>query len=65
MEHVLLCCPDFNDLREEMWEGKRETNLTRLLGDPAMAKRTANFLLATGELYQFKHANERSSEDET
>lgn len=65
VEHVLLCCPEFNDLRGEMWEGKRETNLTRLLGDPAIAKRAANFLLATGKLYQFKHAKEPSSKDET
>lgn len=35
--YVPLCCPESNGLREIMWEGKRETNLTRLLGDLEMA----------------------------
>ena len=32
-------CPEFNELREEMWAnaGKRETDLTRLLDTPALA----------------------------
>lgn len=47
-----------------MWEGQRVTDLTRLLGDPGiMARRAANFLLATGVLSQFNHANEPSIED--
>lgn len=64
VEHVLLCCPEFKDLREEMWNGKRVTNLTRLLGDPDTAKRAANLLLATGELSQFRHADEPSNADD-
>lgn len=61
---MLLCWPEFKDLREEMWKGKRVTDLTRLLGDPDLAKRAANLLLATGELSQFRHANEPSREDD-
>lgn len=47
-----------------MWEGKWVTDLTRLLGDLGTAKRAANFLLATGELSQSRHANEPSNEDD-
>lgn len=64
---VLLHCPEVKDLREEMWERKRVTYLTRLLGDPKTAKRAANFLLAAGEFFlhlgSFRHANELSSEE--
>lgn len=56
--HTLLECPRFNELREEMWEGKRETDLTRLLGTPALAAKVSKFFLATGELSQFRHLNE-------
>lgn len=63
-ERMMLCCPEFNDLGEEMWEIKRLTDLTRLLGDPEKAKRAANFLLATSKLSRFRHANEPTSEDD-
>lgn len=51
-------CPGFNELREEMWSGKRETDLTKLLDTPALAAKASKFLLATGELLQFRHLNE-------
>lgn len=51
VKHTLLECPGFAELREEMWVGgKRETDLTRLLGTPALAARVLKFFLATGEL---------------
>ena len=59
VHHTLLECPGFNELREEMWAGagKRETNLTRLLGTPTLAAKASKVLLATGELMQFRHLN--------
>ena len=56
--HTLLECPGFNELREEIWEGKRETDLTRLLGTPSLTAKESKFLLATGELSQFRHLSE-------
>ena len=55
----MLKCPVFTEIREEMWAGagKRETDLTRLLGTPAHAAKVSKFLLATGELMQFRHLN--------
>ena len=50
-------CPGFNELREEMWSGKHETDLTKLLGDPVLAPRVPNFFLATDELLHFRHIN--------
>ena len=49
----------FTKLREEMraGAGKRKTNLTRLLGTPAHAAKVSKFLLAIGELMQFRHLN--------
>lgn len=43
----------------------RWTNLKRLLGEPEMAERAANFLLATGKPSQFRHIKEFSCEDYT
>ena len=62
VQHTLLECPGFNELREEMWEGKRETDLTRLLGTPVLVAKVSKFLLATGELMQFKHLNETQAD---
>ncbi len=50
MQHTLLECPRVTELREEMWSKGRETDLSRLLGTPALAARVSKFLLATGEL---------------
>ena len=57
VHHTLLDCPGFNELREDMWSGQWETDLTKLLGDPVLALRVSKFLLATGELLQFRHLN--------
>lgn len=50
-----------------MWAGagKRETDLTRLLGTPALAAKASKFLLATGELLQFRHLNETQIAEDT
>ena len=62
--HTLLECSGFNDLREDMWAaGRRETDLTKLLDTPALATKASKFLLATGELLQFRHLNEPSEGD--
>ena len=63
VQHVLLCCPEFDELREKMWEGKRETDLSILLGAPGLAKKAAQFLIETGELVQFRHVKQASPED--
>lgn len=65
VHHTLLECPGFNELREERWAnaGKRETDLTRLLGTPALAAKASKFLLATGELLQFRHFNEPQADE--
>lgn len=63
VQHVLLCYPEFDELREKMWEGKRETDLSILLGTPGLAKKAAQFLIETGELIQFRHVKQASPED--
>ena len=40
-----------------MWSGKRETDLTKLLGDPVLAPKVSKSLLAIGELLQCRHLN--------
>lgn len=39
-----------------MWVSGPVTDLTKLLGELALAAQTANFLLSTGEFLQFKFA---------
>ncbi len=43
---------------------KRETNLTRLLGTPGLAKKAAQFLIDMGILTQFKYARQASTEED-
>lgn len=64
MHHTLLECPRFAELREEMWSKGRETDLSRLLEDPALAARVSKFLIATGELYQYRYLTEAKANDE-
>lgn len=58
MQHTLLTCPQFNDLRREVWEeeGGRQgqMDLREILNDPSKSKQAANFMLRTGILSQFK-----------
>ena len=63
MQHTLLECPGFAELREEMWPKGRETDLFRLLGTPTLAARVSKFLLATGELYQYRYLTEAKAND--
>lgn len=56
VEHVLLHCPLYADLREEtLWgDGLRVNDLTELLGNPDRVPMTTRFLVATGRLPQFR-----------
>jgi hypothetical protein len=64
VHHTLLECSEFDDLREEMWTGKRETDLLTLLDTPELAAKVSKYLLATGELLQFRHLNEAQASDD-
>ena len=65
VHYTLLECEGFNELRKEMWAGKRETDLIRLLNTSALAAKVSKFLLATSELMQFRHLNETQAENTT
>lgn len=56
IDHVLLHCPRYADLREEtLWgDGLRVSDLSQLLGDPTRVAMTTRFLSQTGRLPQFK-----------
>ena len=64
VEHILLCCREFKELRETMWEIQREIDLKALLGSAELAKRPAQFLINTRALPQFSHANLSSTEED-
>ena len=64
VQHILLCCPDFEELKENMWETRRETDLKALLGSSESAKREAQFLINTRLLPQIFHANLSSTEED-
>lgn len=57
--------PEFDELREELWEDMRERNLTRLdRGVGAVtAKKAAQFLIITREPSQFRFVKQASLED--
>ena len=56
MEHLLLHCRHFEELREEtLWaDGKRVTDLRELLDNPERAAMTTLFLTRTGRLFNFR-----------
>lgn len=62
VQHILLCCPELEELREIMWERRRKTDLKTLLELSELAKRAAQFLINTRLLPQFSHANLSASE---
>ena len=47
-----------------MWSEGRETDLSRLLGTPALAAKVSKFLRATGKLYQYRYLTEAKANDE-
>lgn len=53
VQHILLCCPEFEELRETMWEMRREKDQETLLVSAELAKRVAQFLINTRLLPQF------------
>ena len=64
VQHIFLCCPEFEELKETMWETQRKTDLKSLLGSSELAKRAAQLLINTRLLPQFSHANLSSTEED-
>lgn len=56
-------CPEFNELPQKTWEGKRETNLTKLLMNSRASEKAAQFLIDTDEWSQFNYSRQVSSKD--
>ncbi len=56
VRHILQECPDFKDLRQEVWGHTMPTCHRDMLN--SHAKKTSQFLLKTGLLGQFKRAND-------
>lgn len=55
--------PEFDELWEKIWESKRDTDISVLLGVPWLAKKAAQLVIETGELVQFSHVRQASPED--
>lgn len=56
VQHVLLNCTRFQDLRKQMWDGTtRETDLRELLTDSSHTAKAAKYMVMTGLLKQFRH----------
>ena len=53
VQQILLCCPEFEELRETMWETRRETDLKALIGSSELAKRAAQFLIIQDYSHNF------------
>ena len=54
VQHVLLACPLYANLREVMFKDGRQDDLKRILGEPALAKKAAEYMIDTGILPQFR-----------
>ncbi len=61
-QHVLLACPRFHNLRQEIWEEnycRREgMDLKKILNMPRLAKKTALFITLTRLLRQYGAVSE-------
>ena len=64
VQHILLCYPKFEELRETIWETRGETDLKTLLGSSESAKQAAQFLINKRLLPQSSHANLSSTEED-
>ena len=53
VQHILLCCPEFEELRQIILETRRGTDLKTLLGSWELAKQEAQFLINTRLLHNF------------
>lgn len=60
----MLECAGFAELMEEMWSKGRETDLSRLLRNPALAARVSKFLIASSKLYQYRYLTEAKANNE-
>lgn len=61
VKHVLLTCPNLEELREQVWESRtsRPTCAKTMLSTPAEAQKSAKFLIKTGLLGQFAGARDK------
>ncbi len=64
VQHILLCCSEFDELRETIWEVQRKKDLKTLIGSVELAKQVAQFLINKRLLPQFSHANLFSAEED-
>ena len=64
VQQILLCCPEFEELRKTIWETRRATDLKTLLGSSELIKQAAHFFINTRLLLQFSHANLSSTEED-
>ena len=53
LEHVILDCPNYAAIRRTNppWSGQRESDIRKLLREPAHAQRVAQYLYLTGLSY--------------
>ena len=63
VRRVLLECPNWKDLRTEIWgTAPRGQDLAEVLGDPLQAKTASYFMLRTGLIGQFRMAKVRNDD---
>lgn len=54
-EHILVACPNHEELRNEvLWETSRETDYRRILSQALLVRKAAKYILATCLLGQFR-----------
>jgi hypothetical protein len=62
IQHILLACPLFNELRRETWEGedgrRERLDLKKILNTPSKAKKAARFMILTRLLGQYGAVSE-------
>ncbi|APA14439.1 hypothetical protein sscle_13g092090 [Sclerotinia sclerotiorum 1980 UF-70] len=54
VEHILLKCRDFNDLRKGLFNSKRQTDSRAILSNPKLATKAIKFMEQTQLLGQFR-----------
>jgi ribonuclease HI len=61
LQHVLLTCPKFEKLRQEVWKDRtsRHTDAKLMLSEPTETYKVAKFLIKTGLLGQFARATDK------
>jgi hypothetical protein len=63
INHVIMMCPELQELRQEIWQGRQAGNIAEVLNDPQSLHQAARFVLRSNKLKQFRFVPQDVSQE--